>query len=160
MDDIKLFAKKTKTKKELEILIQVVKIYSQNTGVKFGIEKCAILITRSRNWQMTEGIELPNQEKIRTLGEKETFKNLEILEAGTIKQDLPYKTPGSWTATSDLTSYSSKTNKTCKALLVNPRSNSLETFTCGLPYIDAPVLTNQQRLKSANMYLLQLCVDT
>ena len=35
---------------------------------------------------MTEGIELPNQEKIRTLGEKETYKYLEILKADTIKQ--------------------------------------------------------------------------
>ena len=35
---------------------------------------------------MTEGMELPNQEKIRTLGEKETCKYLGILEAGTIKQ--------------------------------------------------------------------------
>ena len=33
---------------------------------------------------MTEGIELPNQEKIRTLEEKEKY--LGILEAGTIKQ--------------------------------------------------------------------------
>ena len=35
---------------------------------------------------MTEGIELPNQEKIRTYGEKETYKYLGILEADTIKQ--------------------------------------------------------------------------
>ena len=35
---------------------------------------------------MTEGTELPNQEKIRTLGEKETFKYLGIFEAVTIKQ--------------------------------------------------------------------------
>ena len=35
---------------------------------------------------MTDGMELQNQEKIRTLGEKETFKYLGILEADTIKQ--------------------------------------------------------------------------
>ena len=34
----------------------------------------------------TEGVELPNQVIIRTLGEKETFKYLEILEADTTKQ--------------------------------------------------------------------------
>ena len=33
-----------------------------------------------------ERIEQPNQEKIRTLGEKETYKHLGILEADTIKQ--------------------------------------------------------------------------
>ena len=34
---------------------------------------------------MTEGIDKPNQGKIRTLGEKETYKYLGILEADTIK---------------------------------------------------------------------------
>ena len=33
----------------------------------------------------TEGMELPNQEKKRTLGEKEMYKYLGILEADTIK---------------------------------------------------------------------------
>ena len=35
---------------------------------------------------MVEEIELPNQEKIRILGEKETYKYLGILEVDTIKQ--------------------------------------------------------------------------
>ena len=35
---------------------------------------------------MTEGVELPNQVVIRTLGEKEAYKYLGILEANTIKQ--------------------------------------------------------------------------
>ena len=35
---------------------------------------------------MTDGMELTNQEKIRTFGEKETYKYLGILEADTIKQ--------------------------------------------------------------------------
>ena len=35
---------------------------------------------------MTEGIEQPNQGKIKTLLEKETYKYLGILEADSIKQ--------------------------------------------------------------------------
>ena len=35
---------------------------------------------------MTDGMKLPNQDKIRTLGENETYKYLGILEADTIKQ--------------------------------------------------------------------------
>ena len=35
---------------------------------------------------LTDGMELPNQDKIRTLGEKETYKYLGILEANIIKQ--------------------------------------------------------------------------
>ena len=44
MDDIKLFAN---NKKELETLIQAVKIYSQDIGIEFGIENCAKLIRSS-----------------------------------------------------------------------------------------------------------------
>ena len=62
------------------------RIYSQDIEMEFGIEKCAILIIRGGKQHMIEGIELPNQEKIRMLGEKEFFKYLGILEADTIKQ--------------------------------------------------------------------------
>ena len=34
---------------------------------------------------ITDGMELPNQDNIRTLREKETYKYLRILAAGTIK---------------------------------------------------------------------------
>ena len=40
----------------------------------FGIEKCAMLIMKSGKRHMTEGMELPNQEKIRTLEEKKTYE--------------------------------------------------------------------------------------
>ena len=35
---------------------------------------------------LTDGMELPNQDKIRTPREKETYKYLDILEVDTIKQ--------------------------------------------------------------------------
>ena len=44
--------------------------------MEFGIEKCALLKMRSGKQQLMEGIELPNLEKIRTLGEK---RNLQVL---------------------------------------------------------------------------------
>ena len=40
----------------------------------------------SRKRPKTEGIEQPNQEKIKTHGIKETYKYLGILEVDTIKQ--------------------------------------------------------------------------
>ena len=83
MDDIKLFAK---NEKELETLIHVVRIYSQDIGMEFGIEKCAMLIMKSGKRHMTDAMELPNHNKIRTLGENETNKYLGILEADTMKQ--------------------------------------------------------------------------
>ena len=82
VDDIKLFAK---NEKELETLIQEVRIYCQNPGMEFSRENCTMLIMKSGKQQMMEGIELPNQEKIRTLEEKEIYKYLGILEADTIK---------------------------------------------------------------------------
>ena len=83
MDDIKLFAK---NEKELETLIHAVRIYRQDIGMEFGIEKCALLVRKSGKLHMTDGMELPNHDKIRTLGENETYKYLGILEADTIKQ--------------------------------------------------------------------------
>ena len=55
--------------------------------MEFGIEKCAILVKKSGKRHMTDGMELPNQDKIRTLGENITYKYLGILEADTIKQE-------------------------------------------------------------------------
>ena len=83
IDDIKLFGK---NEKELETLIHAVGIYSQNIGMKFGIEKCAMLVMKSGKRHMTDGMELPNHDEIRTFGENETYKYLGILEADSTKQ--------------------------------------------------------------------------
>ena len=44
MDDIKLFAK---NEKELETLIHIIRIHSQDIGMEFGIEICALLVMKS-----------------------------------------------------------------------------------------------------------------
>ena len=66
MDDIKLFAK---NEKKLETLLQTVRIYHQDIGMEFGIDKCAMLVLKTGKYDRRN---LPNQEKIRTLGEKDT----------------------------------------------------------------------------------------
>ena len=45
VDDIKLFAKKNE--KELGSLIHAIRIYSQDIGMEFGIEKCVMLLMKS-----------------------------------------------------------------------------------------------------------------
>ena len=45
-----------------------------------------MLVVKSGKRHLTDRMELPNQGKIRTLGENETYKYLGILEADTIKQ--------------------------------------------------------------------------
>ena len=45
-----------------------------------------MLIRKSGKEQITEGMELPNEERIRKLGGREIYKYMGILEAGSIKQ--------------------------------------------------------------------------
>ena len=54
--------------------------------MEFGIEKYAKQIMKNGKRRMTEGTELANQGKTRTLREKETYKYLGTLEVNTIKQ--------------------------------------------------------------------------
>ena len=46
-----------------------------------------MLVRKSGIRHFTDGMKLPNQDKIRTFGEKESYKHLGILEADTIKQE-------------------------------------------------------------------------
>ena len=56
------------------------------TAMKFCIEKCAMLRVKSEKKESAEGTELQNQYYIWTLGEKEDYSYLGILEADIINQ--------------------------------------------------------------------------
>ena len=45
-----------------------------------------MLLMKSGKRHLTDGMELPNQDKIRTIGEKKAHRYLGILESDTIKQ--------------------------------------------------------------------------
>ena len=64
---VKIF---TKAEKKLEVLIQAIRIYSQGIEMEFGIEKCVMLIMKNGKYGTLKGIELLNQEDIKTLGQK------------------------------------------------------------------------------------------
>ena len=49
MDDLKLFAK---NEKEIDSLVQTVRIFSDDIGMKFGLEKCAAM-TMKRGTQLS-----------------------------------------------------------------------------------------------------------
>ena len=83
MDDIKLLAK---NEKQLEILLHAVRIYVQDKRIEIGREKCSIVVMKSEKRHLTDEMELPTQAKIRTFGEKGTYKYVGILAADTIKQ--------------------------------------------------------------------------
>ena len=71
MDDLKLYGK---SQKDLESLIQTVRIYSSDKGMDFGIEKCASLIMKRGKIVESHGISLPNDKLIRNLKEDESYK--------------------------------------------------------------------------------------
>ena len=63
---MKIFSKR-KRKKGLEILIQTIRIYSQDKGMDFAIVKCAMLIMKKERRETTEGIEISIQANSKTL---------------------------------------------------------------------------------------------
>ena len=57
------------------------RIFSNDIGIKFGIEKCAVLIMKRGKMTQSEGITLLDDTNIRSLKEGEGYKYLGVLEA-------------------------------------------------------------------------------
>ena len=49
--------------------------------MKFGIEKCAVLVLKRGRLAQSEGITLPGENTIKAMGENEGYKYLGVLEA-------------------------------------------------------------------------------
>ena len=77
MDDIKLY---TRSERALDSLIQTVRI-NKDIGMKFGIDKCAILVMKKWKMVKSEGITLSNVKVIKSLEEGESYKYLGLVEA-------------------------------------------------------------------------------
>ena len=78
MDDLKLYSR---SQKGLDSLVQAVCVFSEDVGMEFGIEKCAMLVMEKGKIVKSVGIELPNSKVIESLQEGESYKYLGILEA-------------------------------------------------------------------------------
>ena len=81
MDDLKLHSK---SEKALDSLIQTVRIFSEDIGMQFGIDKCAMLVRKKGRIVKSDGIQLPNDKVIKTLEEGQSYKYLGLLEAGEV----------------------------------------------------------------------------
>ena len=57
MDDIKLYAK---SERDIDSLIHLTRIFSEDIGMTFGLDKCGRLINKRGNMKTSQGIELPN----------------------------------------------------------------------------------------------------
>ena len=62
IEDLKLYAK---NERELDSLIQTVKIFSDDVGIVFSMDKCAMLVLKKRKMVQKEGIELPDGKRMR-----------------------------------------------------------------------------------------------
>ena len=78
MDDLKLYSR---TEKGLDSLVQTVRVFSEDIGVKFGIEKFAMLVMKKGKIVKSVAIDLPDGTVIKSLQEGESCKYLGILEA-------------------------------------------------------------------------------
>ena len=61
------------------------RVFSQDIGMQFGINKCAALVLKRGKVVRCEGIEMPNNQVIKSLGEGEGYKYLGMLEADGVK---------------------------------------------------------------------------
>ena len=78
MDDLKLHSR---SGKGLDSLVQTVSVFSEDIGMEFGIEKCAMLVMQKGKIVKSIGIDLPDGKVIKSLQEGESYKYLRILEA-------------------------------------------------------------------------------
>ena len=78
MDDLKLYIQ---SEKGLDSLVQTVRVFSEDIGTEFGIEKYAMLVMEKGKIVNSVGIELPDGKVIESLQEGESYKYLGILEA-------------------------------------------------------------------------------
>ena len=84
MDDLKL---SSRSEKGLDSLVPTIRVFSEDIGMEFGIEKCAMLLMEKGKIVKSVGIELPNGKAIKSLQEVESYKYLGILEADKVLEE-------------------------------------------------------------------------
>ena len=66
MDNLKLYSR---SEKRLDSLVQTARVFSEDLGMEFGIEKCAVLVMEKGKIVKSVGIELPGGKVIKSLQE-------------------------------------------------------------------------------------------
>ena len=83
MDDLKLYSK---SEEQIDSLIQTTHSFSTDIGMEFGIRKCGVLVLKRGKIVRCEGIELPNDEIIKEVGQ-EGYTYLGIVELEKVKEN-------------------------------------------------------------------------
>ena len=68
-------------RKDLDSIVQTVRVFSENIGMGFCIEQCAMIVMEKGKIVNSVGIEFPDGKVIKLLQESESYKYLGILEA-------------------------------------------------------------------------------
>ena len=84
MDDLKLYAK---SETGLDSLVQTVHMFSNDIGMEFGVEKCAVMVIRRGKLARSDDIILPDESVIKGLAEGDAYKYLGVLEAEEVKKE-------------------------------------------------------------------------
>ena len=85
MEDLKLYGT---NEKEINSLVHTVRLFSSDTGMDFGVEKCTVMVMKRGKLDKSEGIRLPDGRIIRSIGDDvEGCKYLGVLEADDIMHD-------------------------------------------------------------------------
>ena len=93
MDDLKLYGK---NEAETTSLLNKVKEFSADIGMKFGLEKCGMLKIEKGNVKKIEGIDLAENVRINEI-EEEGYRYLGILEYDNIKHnEMKYQVKGEY----------------------------------------------------------------
>ena len=78
MDNLKMYSKRESV---LDCFIQTVRIFREDNGMLFWIDKGDMLLMKKMKIVKSDGIELPNEKVIKLLEERESCKYLGLLEA-------------------------------------------------------------------------------
>ena len=82
MDDLKLYAS---NEKSLESLIQTVRVFSNDIGMEFGVEKCTVLTMKKRKMATSDETALPNKTTMKVLKEGDSYEYFGIIQTGGTK---------------------------------------------------------------------------
>ena len=70
----------SRNEKGLDLLVQTIHVFSEDIGIEFGIERCAMLVIEKGKIVKSVGIELPDGKATKSLQEGESYEHLGILE--------------------------------------------------------------------------------
>ena len=88
MDDLKLYAN---NEKGLDSPVQTVRIFSDDIGMEFWIDKCATLVLKRGKITKFNGISLPDGKVMKGLTEGAGYKYLGIIQAQTRYTEMKTK---------------------------------------------------------------------